>query len=90
MEKYKILKPKTIKFVSRKLTSPYRCKYGDKNAFEILQIPCVYGSETRIYEVESKYLSDSDSIHFTAKPNGESFMIQWSPKELENHIKRIQ
>lgn len=90
MEKYRTLKPKKIKFDSRKLTSPYRCKYGNKNDFDILQIPCVYGSEVRIYEIESKYLSDSDSIHFKAKPNGDSFTVQWIRKELENYIRRIK
>lgn len=90
MEKYKILPAKQIKFDNRKLTSPYRCKYDDKNAFEILQIPCNYGLETRVYEIESKYLPDSDSIHFKAKPNGDSFTIQWIPKALDVYIKRIK
>jgi len=81
---------RTIRFDSRELSSPYRCKFGDKNMFEILRVTCTYGSETRVYEIESKYLPDRDSIYFKAYPKENSFMIQWGAKNIESHITRIK
>ena len=73
MEKYKEIN-RNIRFDSRELSSPYRCKYGDKN----------------IYEIESKYLPDRDSIYFNAYPKENSFTIQWRSKDIESHITRIK
>ena len=89
MKKYKQAN-RTIRFDSRELSSPYRCKFGDKNMFEILRVTCKYGSETRAYEIESKYLPDTDSIYFNAYPKDNSFTIQWRSKDIESHIKRIK
>lgn len=90
MEEYKCVK-RNIKFDGRKPSSPYKCEYGDKNMFRILQIVCTYGSECRIYEIESKYLKPtSNSIHFKAKQNGESLDVTWSPKVIERYITRIK
>ena len=89
MEKYKEIN-RNIRFDSRELSSPYRCKYGDKNMFDILRVTCTYGSETRIYEIESKYLPDRDSIYFKAYPDGNSFVIQWRTEGVESHIKLIE
>ena len=89
MEKYKQVN-RTIRFDSRELSSPYRCKFGDKNTFDILRVTCTYGSETRVYEIESKYLPDRDSIYFNAYPKENSFTIQWRSKDIESHITRIK
>lgn len=89
MEKYKEVN-RCIRFDTRELSSPYRCKYGDRKTFDILRVTCTYGSETRIYEIESEYLPDTDSIYFKAYPNKNSFTIQWRSKDIESHIKRIK
>lgn len=90
MEKYKQVN-RNIRFDSRKSTSSYKCEYKDKNSFEILQIICTYGSEIRIYEVESKYLkSTSKSIHFDAEQDEDTFKIEWKPKDVAPYIKRIK
>lgn len=90
MEKYKEVN-RTIRFDSRKPTSSYKCEYKDKSAFEILRIVCTYGSEIRVYEVEAKYLkSTSKSIHFDAVQNGDSFNIEWKPKDVAPYVKRIK
>ena len=74
MEKYKQVN-RNIRFDSRELSSPYRCKFGDKNMFDILR---------------SKYLPDTDSIYFYAHPKDNSFTIQWRSKDVESHIKRVK
>lgn len=89
MEKYKQVN-RNIRFDSRELSSPYRCKFGDKNMFDILRVTCTYGSEVRVYEIESKYLLDKDSIYFNAYPIENSFKIQWRSKDIESNIKRIK
>lgn len=82
---------RTINFEGREATSPYRCKYKDKNDFEVLRINISYGSLTRTYEVESKYLrEDRDSISFTASKVDNELVIKWSPAEIAQYIKRIQ
>lgn len=58
---------------------------------EILRIVCTYGSEVRVYEIEAKYLkATSKSIHFDAVQDGGSFNIEWKPKDVAPHIKRIK
>lgn len=90
MERYKQIN-RNIKFDGRESTSSYKCQYGDKNTFEVLQITCSYGSEYRIYEVESKYLkATSKSIHFDAEQDGDTFKIEWKPKDVAPYIKRIK
>ncbi len=89
MEEYKYVK-RNIKFEGREPSSSYKCTYNDKNTFNILQITCLYGSECRIYEVESKYLTESKSIHFKAERNGDSFSIEWIPQTVAPHIKQIK
>lgn len=86
-EKYKVVKRK-IRFDGRKPNSSYKCEYKDKNTFEILRIECAFGLEMRIYEVESKYLkATSKSIHFKAEKDGNSFAIEWVPKDIAPHVK---
>ncbi len=90
MERYKYVN-RNINFDSRELSSSYKCAYGDKSTFDVLQITCTYGSEVRVYEVEAKYLkATSKSIHFDAMQDGDSFEITWKPKEVALHIKRIK
>ncbi len=90
MEEYKYIE-RNIKFDGREPTSSYKCEYGDKDTFRILQITCKYGSECRIYEIESKYLkATSKSIHFDAERRGDSFDVSWFPKVVAPYITRIK
>lgn len=58
--------------------------------FDILRVTCTYDSEVRAYEIESKYLPDTDSIYFYAHPKDNSFTIQWRSKDVESHIKQVK
>lgn len=86
-----LLKTKTIRRnVKFDRTNRFRCIYGDKGAFEILRVECTYQGETKVFEIESKYLSDqTDSIHFKAFKTENSFVVEWN-KEVENYIKEIK
>jgi len=81
-----------IKFVTHKPSSPYRCTYRDKRFFDILRINCKYnGVVKEVYEIESKYLPDKDSISFKAEPEGDSFkVVKWSPQTIIGYIKRVK
>lgn len=89
MKRYKYV-TRNIKFEGRKSSSSYKCEYKDKNEFDILQITCNYNNESRVYEVESQYLTTAKSIHFKAFCDGDSFTIEWSPETVAPHIKRIK
>ena len=82
---------RNINFEGRDISSPYRCKYKNKNEFEVLRINIYYGSEIRTCEVESKYLrEDRDSISFKASKEGGELVIKWSPVEIAQYIRRIK
>lgn len=67
---------RNIKFDTRELDSRYRCKYGSRDKFDILRINMLYnGNISEVYEVESKFLPLSDSIHFKAIPTEDGFKI---------------
>lgn len=93
MESKKIIN-RNLKFDSpneRQETSSYKCQYGDRNKFQILQINISYGNDLRIYEIDSTYLKPtSQSIHFNAVKKEDSFEIFWKPKEIIPYIKRIK
>ena len=80
-----------IRFNTHNTLSPYRCKYGDRNQFELLKINIIYNGKISVsYEIESQFLTDKDSIYFTAKPAEEGFMIDgWSPDKIKSHLKRV-
>lgn len=82
-----------IKTINRNInpnreTNNYRCKYGNKNEFDILRVNIKFNGKTYTYEIESKYLNDTDSIHFYAYPNGSSLNIVWSGN-IGEHIKLV-
>lgn len=84
---------RNIKFNApeRQATSSYKCKYGNKNHFDLLQINIRYNNEERVYQVESQYLKEtSKSIHFDAVKDGDSFEIIWKPKSVVPFINRIK
>lgn len=61
-----------------------RVKYNDKNAFDILIVNLNDGISERSFQIESKYLTDNDSIHLKYDPV--SHCVSWSPKEISNHV----
>ena len=67
----------------------YKCKFNDSSTFDILRVECSYNGETKVYEIESKYLTDRDSITFYAYQNSESFTIEWQ-KAVADYIKEIK
>lgn len=70
-------------------TNNYKCKFNDSSTFEILRVECSYNGEIKVYEIESKYLPDRDSITFYAYQNSESFTIVWQ-KAVADYIKEIK
>lgn len=81
---------RTISFGTRDVSSPYRCKYGNKNDFEKLRINISFeGRIADTYEIDSQYLPDRDSISFKAVPADSGFIItSWSPKEVMPYLKK--
>ena len=70
-------------------TNNYKCKFNDSSTFDILRVECSYNEETKVYEIESKYLTDRNSITFYAYQNSESFTIEWQ-KAVADYIKEIK
>ena len=70
----------------RNSDSSYRCKYGDKNLFDVLEINIHYQNECATFTIDSKYLPDRDSISFKAYKDGDNISLIWSPKYIEEHI----
>ena len=69
-------------------TNNFRCRFNDSSTFDILRVECSYNGKTKVYEIESKYLTDRDSITFYAYQNDESFTIEWQ-KAVADYIKEI-
>lgn len=83
-----------IKIIQRNVnfnrgTNNFRCRFNDSSTFEFLRVECSYNGKTKVYEIESKYLTDRDSITFYAYQNGESFAIEWQ-KAVADYIKEIK
>ena len=70
-------------------TNNFRCRFNDSSTFDILRVECSYNGKTKVYEIESKYLTDRDSITFYAYQNDESFTIEWQ-KAVADYIKEIK
>ena len=90
---YPINGGKMVKIIRRNVnfnreTNNYKCKFNDSSTFDILRVECSYNEETKVYEIESKYLTDRDSITFYAYQNSESFTIEWQ-KAVADYIKEI-
>lgn len=67
----------------------FRCKFNNSSTFDILRVECSYNGETKVYEIESKYLTGRDSITFYAYQNGKTFTIEWQ-KAVADYIKEIK
>ena len=90
---YPINGGKMVKIIRRNVnfnreTNNFRCRFNDSSTFDILRVECSYNGETKVYEIESKYLTDRDSITFYAYQNSESFTIEWQ-KAVADYIKEI-
>ena len=91
---YPINGGKMVKIIRRNVnlnreSNNFRCRFNDSSTFDILRVECSYNGETKVYEIESKYLSDRDSITFYAYQNSESFTIVWQ-KAVADYIKEIK
>ena len=91
---YPINAGEKVKIIQRNVnfnrgTNKFRCRFNDSSTFDILRVECSYNGETKVYEIESKYLTDRDSITFYAYQNGESFAIEWQ-KAVADYIKEIK
>ncbi len=82
---------RNIDFDTRKSSSSFRCKYNDRNDFDILRINISFKGELKeSYEIESKNLPEGDSIHFKAEPAPDGFkIISWTNKSVKEHIKKV-
>ena len=91
---YPINGGKMVKIIRRNVnlnreSNNFRCKFNDSSTFDILRVECSYKGETKVYEIESKYLSDRDSITFYAYQNGKTFTIEWQ-QAVAYYIKEIK
>lgn len=64
-----------------------RVKYNDKSDFDLLIVNLNDGISERKFQIESKYLTDRDSIHLKYDPV--SHGVSWSPKEISNHVVEV-
>ena len=90
---YPINGGKMVKIIRRNVnfnrgTNNFRCKFNNSSTFDILRVECSYNGETKVYEIDSKYLTGRDSITFYAYQNSESFTIEWQ-KAVADYIKEI-
>ena len=91
---YPINGGKMVKIIRRNVnlnreSNNFRCRFNDSSTFDILGVECSYKGETKVYEIESKYLSDRDSITFYAYQNGKTFTIEWQ-QAVAYYIKEIK
>lgn len=91
---YPINAEKEVKIIHRNVnfnrgTNNFKCKFNDSSTFDILRVECSYNGETKVYEIESKYLTGRESITFYAYQNCESFTIVWQ-KAVADYIKEIK
>ena len=91
---YPINGGKMVKIIRRNVnlnreSNNFRCRFNDSSTFDILRVECSYKGETKVYEIESKYLSDRDSITFYAYQNGKTFTIEWQ-QAVAYYIKEIK
>ena len=91
---YPINGGKMVKIIRRNVnfnreTNNFRCKFNNSSTFDILRVECSYKGETKVYEIESKYLTGRESITFYAYQNCESFTIEWQ-KAVADYIKEIK
>ena len=65
-----------------------RVRYNDRNEFEVLIVNLQDGLKERSFQIESKYLPDTDSIHL--KYNPETREVSWSPREIISHVIEVK
>lgn len=64
-----------------------RIRYNDKSDFDMLIVNLNDGISERKFQIESKYLTDKDSIHLKYDPVFHG--VSWSPKEIINHVVEV-
>lgn len=64
-----------------------RVRYNNKRDFDMLIVNLNDGISERTFQIESKYLTDRDSIHLKYDPV--SHGVSWSPKEISYHVVEV-
>ena len=90
---YPINGGKMVKIIRRNVnfnrgTNYFRWEVSNSSTFDNFRVVCSYNGETKVYEIDSKYLTGRDSITFYAYQNSESFTIEWQ-KAVADYIKEI-
>lgn len=65
-----------------------RVNYKDKNEFDVLIVKLNDGTDERSFQIESRYLSETDSIHLKYDPDSRN--VSWSPKEIISHVVEVR
>ena len=83
---------RNIRFESRNPDSKYRCKYGDRDDFDIHRINITLeGVKRETYEIEAQNLpATKDSIYFNACPADDGFKVFWWTPEVRPVIRKIE
>ena len=64
-----------------------RVKYSDKSKFDVLVVNLDDGIGTRTFQIESRCLTDKDSIHLEYDPVSRG--VSWRPNEIINHVVEV-
>lgn len=65
-----------------------RVNYKDKNEFDVLIVKLNDGTDERSFQIESRYLPETDSIHLKYDPDSRN--VSWSPKEIISHVVEVR
>ena len=82
-----MMEPKNINLKIHGKNHYRRVKYNDKSKFDMLIVNLNDGISERKFQIESKYLTDMDSIHLKYDPV--SHCVSWSPKEISYHVVEV-
>lgn len=65
-----------------------RVNYKDKKEFDLLVVNLNDGTDERSFQIESRYLPETDSIHLKYDPDSRD--VSWSPKEIISHVIEVR
>lgn len=65
-----------------------RVNYKDKKEFDSLVVNLNDGVSERSFQIESRYLPETDSIHLKYYPDSRD--VSWSPKGIISHVVEVR
>ena len=65
-----------------------RVRFKDKNEFNVLIVNLNDGYTNRSFQIDAKYLPETDSIHLIYDPITHD--VSWRPKEIINHVVEVR